>query len=103
MCVGDTITHPTGAPYPRCASGFSTRSVTPGAMRLLIACWRQTASNPLRIASVPMTVIGDRPSTGKIPVASPVETIGDAMFSGGAITGLLAVERQDAPIRERRR
>src|SRR6266542_5618291 len=77
MCVGDVSTQPTGAPYPACASGLSTRSVTPGALRVLSACWRQVASNPARIEFVPMTVMGLplSPGAGMKPVASPVAWI----------------------------
>src|SRR5436309_8817812 len=77
MCVGDVSTQPTGAPYPACASGLSTRSVTPGALRALSACWRQVASNPARIEFVPMTVMGLplSPGAGIKPVASPVAWI----------------------------
>ena len=38
--------------------GIEHQSVTPGASRELIACCRHSSSNVLRIASVPMTVIG---------------------------------------------
>src|SRR5207249_11748679 len=77
MCVGDVSTQPTGAPYPACASGLSTRSVTPGAPRALSACWRQVGSNPARIEFVPMTVMGLplSPWAGMKPVASPVAWI----------------------------
>src|SRR5438309_10752767 len=77
MCVGDVRTQPTGAPYPACASGLSTRSVTPGAPRALSACWRHVASNPARIEFVPMTVMGLplSPGAGMKPVASPVAWI----------------------------
>src|SRR6266536_5866792 len=77
MCVGDVSTQPTGAPYPACASGLSTRSVTPGAPRALSACWTQVASNPARIEFVPITVIGLplSPGAGMKPVASPVAWI----------------------------
>src|SRR5216117_1080783 len=77
MCVGDVRTQPTGAPYPACASGLSTRSVTPGAPRALSACWRHVASNPARIEFVPMTVMGFplSPGAGMKPVASPVAWI----------------------------
>src|SRR5438093_2704448 len=77
MCVGDVSTQPTGAPYPACASGLSTRSVTPGAPRALSACWRQVGANPRRIEFVPMTVMGLplSPWAGMKPVASPVAWI----------------------------
>src|SRR6266571_9008796 len=77
MCVGDVSTQPTGAPYPACASGLSTRSITPGALRALSACWRHVASNPARIEFVPITVIGLplSPGAGMKPVASPVAWI----------------------------
>src|SRR2546426_4576370 len=83
MCVGDVSTQPTGAPYPACASGFSTRSVTPGALRALSTCWKHVASNPARIEFVPMTVMGLplSPGAGIKPVASPVAWIWIGLLS----------------------
>ena len=77
MCVGLTATQPMGAPYPTCASGFSTTSVTPGELRMLMACWIVRSPNVSRMACVPITVIGRSfpPLTGTSPVASPVTTI----------------------------
>jgi hypothetical protein len=56
---------------------LSTSWDTPGAIRLLMACSRQSWSKVARMASVPMTVIGFMrpPATGSMAVASPVGMI----------------------------
>src|SRR5258706_6011469 len=95
MCVGETRTDPTGAPYPTCASGFRIRSLTPGAPRELSACSRQRASKLSRIASVPITVIGlPRLSrAGRIAVASPVGVIFGLSISSAIATPVVGYHR----------
>ena len=56
--------------------------MTPGAIRELMACFRQPSSKVFRIASVPMTVMGFvfESVVGKIAVASPVLMSSYGMF-----------------------
>src|ERR1700676_4257294 len=102
MWLGEARTQPIGAPKPRCASGLSATSATPGAPRTLIACCRQTSSKPRRMAAVPITWIGSLPPPApgaiRVAVASPVGvSAGGGKVVAGIGSSALRVRSRSGP------